>query len=122
MATRVLGWAIVLIVTVYHALRLILSACTGASCDAYSPLTLLLPISALVLAGVTGGMAAYEARSRRSWAIVLGACAVLGSIGPIVTAMALKDNDTKVWVSTLFVLTVPVTVGTSAFWRPSRID
>jgi hypothetical protein len=118
MATRVLGWSIVLAVIAYHGLRLILSACTGAACDAYSPLSLLLPIAALVLAGVTGGLAAYEARGRRNWSVLLAACGAAGFFGPIVVAFALQDNDTKVWVSTVLVLTVPVAVGLRAFWRP----
>jgi hypothetical protein len=119
MTIRVLGWAIVLIVVAYHGLRLMLSACSGASCDAYSPLTLLLPVAGIVIAGVTGGLAAYEARRRPVWAIVLAACGVLAFLGPIVAAVVLKDNDTKVWLSTVLVLTVPVVVGTSAVWRPS---
>jgi hypothetical protein len=122
MAVRILGWAIVLIVIVYHGVRIILTSCTGPSCDNYSPLTLLLPIAALILAGVAGGIAAYEARGRRGWPLVLGACAVAGSIGPIVLALTLKDNDVKVWVSTFLVLLVPITIGMSAAWRPSRIN
>lgn len=118
MANRILGWVIVLIVIMYHGLRLLLVQCSGPSCDAYSPLTLLLPIAALVLAGVTGGMAAYQARAHPRWTLVLTACTVLGAIGPIIAAFALTDNDTKIWVSTVLVLTVPVTVGMWITARP----
>ena len=121
MVVRIMGWVIVLVVIAYHGLRLILTACAGPSCDAYSPLTLLLPIAALVLAGVTGAIAAYEARARRNWSILLAGCAVLAFAGPIVAAFLLSDNDTKVWVSTVLVLTVPITVGLTAFWKPTTI-
>jgi hypothetical protein len=120
--TRILSLVIVLIVIAYHGLRLILSSCSGASCDAYSPLTLLLPIAGVVLAGITGGLAAYEARGRRPWAVLFAVCGVLAFAGPIVLALVLKDNDTKVWVSTVLVLTVPAAVGLFAAWRPSRIN
>ena len=121
MVVRVLGWLIVLVVIVYHGLRLILKTCSGPSSDAYSPLTLLLPIAALALAGATGAIAAYAARARRNWSILLAACAVLAFAGPIVATLLLSDNDTKVWVSTVLVLTVPVTVGLTPFWKPTTI-
>ena len=122
MAVRVLSIVIVVIVVVYHALRLAGSQCAGAACDWYIPFSLLLPIAALVLAGVTGALAASEARGRGGWPILLASCAVLGAVGPVVVALVLKDNDLKVWTSTALVLTVPVTVAMAAARRPSRIN
>ncbi len=114
MVTRVLAVVIVAVVLIYHLLRVMASRCTGAACDWYIPLSLLLPLTAIVLAAVTAGLAAYEARARRAWTVVLAASGILASIGTILAAMILSDNDTKVWVATVFVLTVPLTVFLSA--------
>lgn len=122
MATRVLSALIVLIVIAYHGLRLAASQCAGASCDIYIPFSLLLPITALVLAGVAGGMAAFSARAERGgWIGILAACAVLGSIGPVAAGFVLKDNDLLVWTSTVLILTVPAAVGLHTVTsRPTR--
>jgi hypothetical protein len=108
---------VVAVVVVYHGLRIAASQCSGAGCDIYIPLSLLLPISALVLAAVTGGMAAYSARGSRGWIAVLAACAVLGAIGPIVAGFLIQDNDVLVWLSTVLVLSVPVSVIAHAAFR-----
>src|SRR2546430_376718 len=112
MAARILSALIVLVVVVYHGLRVVATQCSGAGCDAYIPLSLLLPVAALVLAAVAGSMAAYSARAAGDgWTAILAGCAVLGSIGPVLAAFVVRDNDVLVWLSTLFVLTVPVGVG-----------
>lgn len=119
MAVRVLSALIVLIVIAYHGLRLAASQCAGTACDIYIPFSLLLPITALVLAAVTGGMAAYSARAERSaWVAILAVCAVLGSIGPVAAGFLIRDNDVLVWSATVLVLTVPVSVGLHAVMRP----
>jgi hypothetical protein len=112
MAVKVLAALIVVIVIAYHLLRLAASQCTGAACDLYIPFSLLLPITALALAAVTGGMAAYSARGDGGgWVAILAACAVLGSIGPIVAGFLVPDNDVLVWSSTVLVLSVPTSAG-----------
>jgi len=109
MASRVLAAVVVAVVVVYHVLRVLASQCSGAACDWYIPFSLLLPIVALVLAGVAG---AYAGRGAGGvWFLLLNGCAGLGAFGPIVAAFLLSDNDTKVWVSTVLVLTVPATIG-----------
>ncbi len=121
MATRILSIAIVAVTIVYHVLRLMASRCSGAACDWYIPLSLLLPLTAIVLAAVTAGLAAYAERARTGWSVLLAACGVLASIGTILAAILLSDNDTKVWVATVFVLSVPLAVFLSASQRRSTI-
>jgi hypothetical protein len=121
MATRVLAIVIMAVVVVYHVLRVTASQCAGAGCDWYIPFSLLLPLAAIVLAAVTAGLAAYEARARRGWSALLALSGILATIGSILAAVVLSDNDTKVWVATVFVLTVPLTVLMSAAWRTARI-
>ena len=120
--TQILAAVIVAVVVTYHVLRLMASQCTGAGCDWYIPFSLFLPIIAILLAALTAGFAAGEARAQRAWCVLLGICGVLASVGSILAALALEDNDTKVWVSTVLVLTVPVTIGMRALWRPTTIN
>ncbi len=122
MASRVLAAVVVAVVVVYQVLRAMVSSCAGAACDWYIPFSLLLPVAALVLAAATGGIAAYHARAWRPWGLVFAACAILGSVGPIVAAFALGDNDAKVWVSTVLVLTVPASIGIYAVTHRTTIS
>jgi hypothetical protein len=122
MALRVLSGVIVLVVALYQLLRLLASQCTGGACDWYIPFSLLLPITALTLAAVTGGMAAYAARvAGRGWMASLLSCAVIGSIGPVAAAFIIKDNDLLVSISTVMVLAVPVSALAYTSLRPRNI-
>lgn len=107
--TRVLAGVVVLVVVVYHVLRVMASQCSGAACDWYIPFSLLLPIAAIVLAGVTGAFAGREAHG--TWSVALTACAGLAAFGPIVALVLIHgNNDLLVWLSTVLVLTVPASV------------
>jgi hypothetical protein len=121
MATRALAVVIVAVVLVYHVLRVTASRCTGGACDWYIPFSLFLPLIAILLAVLTAGFGAYAARARRGWSALLGMSGILASIGTILAAMIFSDNDTKVWVATVLVLTVPLAVFASAAWRPTTI-
>ena len=121
MATRALAVVVVAVVLVYHVLRVMASQCTGGGCDWYITFSLFLPLIAILLAVLTAGFAAYEARARKGWSTALAISGILASIGTILEAMILSDNDTKVWVATVFVLAVPLLVFMSGLWRPSRI-
>jgi hypothetical protein len=108
--TWLLAGVVVAVVVLYHVLRLMASQCTGAACDSYIPFSLFLPIIAILLAAVTAGVAVSEARANKLWAMVIGICGVLASAGSILAALAIEDNDTKVWIATALVLSVPVIV------------
>src|SRR5438270_12122057 len=106
MAARTLAVVIVAVVLIYHVLRAMSSQCTGGACDWYISFSLFLPLIAIMLAVVTAALAAYEARARKAWNMVLGIAGVLASIGTILEAMLLSDNHTKALVATAFVLCV----------------
>ena len=126
MATRAVIWmlaaVVVAVVAVYHVLRVLATNCSGAACDWYIPFSLFLPIIAILLAGLTGAFATYGERGRRGWAVLIGLCSVLAVFGPILVALALSDNDTKVWIATVFVLSVPVAVWLSGLAGRTSID
>jgi hypothetical protein len=93
----------------YHLMRAAATACTGAACDAYIPLSLLLPVLVLAGAVVTGLLAIASAWRRRAWLIFLLLCAVAGIVGPLVALLVLKDSpDAFVVSSTVLVALVPV--------------
>ena len=121
MATRAFAVVVVAIVLVYHVLRVMASQCAGGGCDWYIPFSLLLPIIAILVATGTAAFAAYAARAHKVWSAVLGMSGILASIGTILGAMMLSDNDSKVWLGTVFVLTVPLSVLISAGRSPSTI-
>lgn len=112
---------VVVIVVFYWVLRVAATNCTGATCDWYIPFSLLLPLLAIALAAVAAGIAASQERARPGWRAVIAVCGVLTLIGPVVLALALKDNDTKVWISTVLVLSVPATILLSTAVRRTSI-
>jgi len=106
---RVAASATLALLIAYHLMRAAATACTGSACDAYIPLSLLLPVLVLGGAVVTAVMAVSAARRRRTWLIVLSVCAALGVIGPIIALAVLRDSpDAFVVTSTILVALVPV--------------
>jgi uncharacterized membrane protein YeiH len=90
-------------------MRIAATACTGSVCDAYIPLSLVLPILILVGSAVTGVVASLAARRDRSWLIVLGLFTAIGLVGPIVALALLRDSpDVFVVTSTILVALAPV--------------
>ncbi len=80
-----------------------------AGCDAYIPLSLLLPLLVLAGAAVTSVLAVIQARQDRNWFIFLVANSALGVFGPVLSLTILRDNpDAFVILSTVLVLLVPV--------------
>lgn len=104
-AVRVLAVAAVFLVAVYFAFRAIAGSCTGAACDAYIPVSLLLPLAIWLVAAVAGVTATVRARSHHTWFSVLVGAAVLGVAGPIVALAIFRDNpDAFVAGATVLVL------------------
>jgi hypothetical protein len=90
-------------------MRIAATACTGSVCDAYIPLSLVLPILILVGSAVSGVVASLAARRDRSWLVVLGLCTAIGVVGPIAALALLRDSpDVFVVTSTILVAVAPV--------------
>ena len=121
-----LAWAVVTLVLLgaFHVLRYAAGQCTGAGCDAYIPLSLLLPL-ATWLAAVVASLSAYLAASRadRSWQGVLALTTLLAVFGPIVSLLLLRDSpDVFVPVGTALVTIVALIVLTYYVSRRSAAN
>jgi hypothetical protein len=121
---RIRGFAIVtlLLLGVYHVMRAIVAQCIGVACDDYIPFSLLLPLLVLAAAAATSVTALLHARHDRSWFTVLAVCTVLGVLGPLLSLIVLRDSpDAFVILSTLLILTIPVSALLCSFFRlPTR--
>jgi cell division protein FtsW (lipid II flippase) len=122
-AIRTSAICTLVLLAAYFALRAIAAQCSGPQCDTYFIFaSLLLPLLILVVAGWTGIAAASVARKRTreagdqavmrrhaTWIYVLIACTLLGVLGPIVSAVILRDNPNLfVALATLLVSLVPI--------------
>ncbi|HUZ88112.1 MAG TPA: hypothetical protein VNF26_14290 [Candidatus Baltobacterales bacterium] len=94
----------------YHVVRLAAGRCAGPQCDAYIPLSLLVPILVVVMVAVTGALAIRDARAHdRRWSVPLIASTVLGTAGPVVAAAVFRDQpDMVVVVATVLFLQAPL--------------
>jgi uncharacterized membrane protein len=108
----------------YYGLRSMASQCSGTQCDAYIPVSLLLPGLILVMATLTG-LWAIKAASRRSettWWLILGACALAGVVGPVVSLVIWRDHpDTAVTVAALLLALIPVSALSYSLVGYSRV-
>ncbi len=119
---RIRVFAIITLVLLggYHVMRAIVTQCTGASCDAYIPFSLLLPLLVLVSAAATSVTALLHARHDMTWFTLLAVCAVLGVLGPWLSLIVLRDSpDAFVILSTLLILTIPVSALLYSFFKLS---
>jgi hypothetical protein len=92
----------------YHLMRIAATACSGSVCDAYIPLSLLLPLLILIGAAGSGVLAIASARRDRAWLLVLILCTALGVIGPIIALVVLRESpDAFVVSSTILVALAP---------------
>jgi len=106
---RVAAIATLVLLIAYHLMRVAATACSGSACDAFIPVSLLLPILILVGAAVTGVLAIVAARRDTTWLIVLILCTAVGVFGPIVALVVLRDSpDAFVVTSTILVALAPV--------------
>jgi uncharacterized membrane protein HdeD (DUF308 family) len=122
--SRVRTFAIITLVLLggYHVMRVIVAQCSGAACDAYIPLSLLLPLLVLASAVVTALLAIAHARADGTWLIILVATAAVGVLGPVVSLIVLRDNpDAFVILSTVLVLLIPVSALVYSFFNPATV-
>ena len=120
LVNRIRLFAIITLVLLcgYHVMRAIVAQCNGSACDAYIPLSLLVPLLVLASAVVTALLAIVHARGDRNWVIVLAATATLGVLGPVCSLIVLRDNpDNFVILSTMLVFLVPLSALLYSFSR-----
>jgi len=99
---RVLAIATLVLIGAYFVFRAVVSACTGTSCDAYIPLSLLIPILILILVALTGTVATIDARKRHAWFAALIGVTLIGVAGPLIALAVFKDSpDTFVLTATV---------------------
>ncbi len=109
MAVRVTAIVTLVLLATYHVMRAAATACSGAACDTYIPLSLLLPVLVLFAAVLSALVAILSALRAGGWLVVLIVCAVVGVVGPIVALVFLRDSpDDFVVTSTILVALVPV--------------
>jgi hypothetical protein len=98
------------LVIVYNLLRLAAGQCSGSQCDAYIPISLLVPIGIVVLIVVTGSLAIRDARVNGGpWVALLGAATVLGAGAPVLAAVVLRDQpDILFTVATVLFVQAPL--------------
>jgi hypothetical protein len=110
------AWATLtlVLVGVYHVLRYTAARCVGSGCDAYIPVSALVPLVTWFAAVVTSVVALLHARRaahQTAWTVTLGAATVLAVSGPPVALFVLRDSpDLFVLVGTAVLVLVPVTV------------
>lgn len=110
-AVRLLAAAVLVLIAVYFVMRGLATACTGAACDAYIPISILIPLLVLITVAVTGVVATVNARASHSWFAGLLLSTVLAVLGPIVALLIFKDSpDAFVVAGTLLELQLALVV------------
>jgi hypothetical protein len=108
-AIRGLAALVIVLVGVYIVMRALASSCTGASCDVYIPISILLPLLIFTVAAVTAVLAIVSARDTHTWFAGLMISTVLAVFGPIVGLVIFKDNpDAFVATGTILVIQLAV--------------
>lgn len=89
-------------------MRALATACTGGACDAYIPVSLLLPVLVFVAAAATGLTACVEVRGS-AWFLWLVISTALAIAGPPAALLVFKDSpDAFVATGALLELQVAV--------------
>ncbi len=108
----------------YHALRVVAAQCSGQPCDAFIPISLLLPLLIVVTVALTGLLAVTAAKRRASvardpairnghylWIGFLTAAWVVGVLGPLASLAIFRDNpDPFVGIASLLAAVLPLSV------------
>ncbi|HYM97040.1 MAG TPA: hypothetical protein VET26_07060 [Candidatus Sulfotelmatobacter sp.] len=122
-AIRVYSVVAIVLLAVYHALRLAAAGCSGAQCDYFIPVSLAAPAAVLVVAGISGWMATQDARLRHSaWLGPLAVATLLSVLGPPAVVALFRDQpDAVVAGGTVLLLLAPVAALAYSFRSsPSR--
>jgi hypothetical protein len=110
------------LLAIYYTLREMAAQCAGPACEGYIQPSLLIPLLVLGAALITGLVAVVAVRKRLQeaeshaakrryslWLSLLVACMLLGALGPIASAIILRDHpDTIVLSSSVLVCLIPV--------------
>ena len=90
----------------FYLLRATAPSCAGAACEAYIPLSLLVPAAVLASAAVTAVLALVASRRDHAWFSVLALAASAGIFGPLLAVGLLRDQPDRLvpLASLLFVL------------------
>ena len=105
--------AVIALIAAYFVLRAFAAACQGPACDAYIPISLLVPVLIFVAAAVTGIAATLAARGS-GWFVWLVTSTALGVAGPI-AALLIFRNGPDAFVASASVLTLQVAVVALAY-------
>ncbi|HVH64104.1 MAG TPA: hypothetical protein VNA65_10945 [Candidatus Dormibacteraeota bacterium] len=115
------GFAIggIALIVVYFIFRAIASNCAGAACDAYIPVSALIPLLIFLAVAIAGALATAFAGRGSTWFAALLALTIVGVIGPVAALLILTDSpDAFVAVATVIELLVASTVLAYSFLVP----
>lgn len=91
-AVRWFALGVIALVVVYIVMRGFATACSGAACDVYIPISALLPLLIFTCAAVCSVLALTSARASHAWFAGLMISTVLAVLGPIVALLIFRDN------------------------------
>jgi hypothetical protein len=104
------GGGIVLI-AVYVVFRSIVSNCVGQACDAYIPVSALIPLPVFLAVAIGAALATARAGRASTWFAALLVMTIVAVVGPVVALVILRDNpDAFVAVGTVLELFVAVSL------------
>ncbi len=88
------GFAIaaIALIALNLAFRAIASKCTGSACDAYIPISALIPLLIFVAVAVAAGLGTASAGRRSPWFPLLLALTVISVAGPIAALLIFRDS------------------------------
>lgn len=122
---RIVATAALVLVGVYLGFRAIVARCTGPACDAYIPISLLIPLLIWAMAAISAVMGIVRAKPASVWFVVLVVLSVLGFAGPPAALWLFRDSP-DMFVTVAIAMELVVIVGVLSFsfaagrQRPAR--
>ena len=117
-AVRWFAIGVIALVVAYFVMRAFATACTGAACDVYIPISALLPALIFLCAAVTAVLALTSARTSHAWFAGLMISTALAIVGPIVALVIFRDKpDAFVATGTVLELQLAVVALASTYIR-----